>query len=82
MHLRLIGRARSWKAWNDDGSFQLGPRGDAWIERPPNLETLKGDDRYQRPSIGRPEPNLYVASEIEGGRFRIAGGALTLKMSR
>jgi hypothetical protein len=41
---------------------------------PSYLEALNSDFRYQLTSIGEPRPNLYVAEEISGNHFTIAGG--------
>src|SRR6266851_4342394 len=37
--------------------------------------------RYQLTPIGSPGPNLYIAEEISNNRFKIAGGASTMKVS-
>lgn len=38
------------------------------------FETLNRDFRYQLTAVGAPGPNLYVAEEISGNHFKIAGG--------
>src|SRR5262249_45341471 len=37
--------------------------------------------RYLLTPIGAPGPNLYIAEEVTHNRFRIAGGALGMKVS-
>ena len=51
------------------------------MELPNYFEALNGDFRYQLTAMGGPGPNLYVAQEIEGNRFQIAGGGPGLKVS-
>jgi hypothetical protein len=57
-----------------DGVVTLNSKGQAWVELPPYFEALNKDYRYQLTSIGAPAPNLYVAQEVRGNRFQIAGG--------
>ena len=57
-----------------DGIATLDARGEAWVELPAYFEALNRDFRYQLTAIGRPAPSLYIADEIAGNRFRIAGG--------
>jgi hypothetical protein len=45
------------------------------------FEALNRDFRYQLTAIGAPGPNLYVADEVRGNRFRIAGGSPGSKVS-
>ena len=45
------------------------------------FEALNMEFRYQLTPIGRPGPNLYIASEIAGNRFQIAGGESQLRVS-
>jgi hypothetical protein len=59
----------------------LDPAGEAWVELPDWFEALNTDFRYQLTAIGAPGPNLYVAEEVEGNRFRIAGGDAGMKVS-
>ncbi len=40
-----------------------------------------GPFRYQLTPIGAPMPNLYIAQEIQGNRFQIAGGVPGQKVS-
>jgi hypothetical protein len=64
-----------------NGNAVLDAKGEAWVELPAWFETLNRDFRYQLTAIGGPGPNLHVATEISGNRFRIAGGAPGLKVS-
>jgi hypothetical protein len=64
-----------------NGNVTLGADGAAWVELPAWFEALNGDFRYQLTAIGAPGPNLYVAQEITGNRFQIAGGAPGAKVS-
>ena len=64
-----------------DGVVQLDLRGEATILLPDYFEALNRDFRYQLTSIGAPGPNLYIAQEISGNQFRIAGGQPGAKVS-
>lgn len=57
-----------------DGVATLDARGEAWVELPGYFEALNRDFRYQLTAIGQAAPSLRVADEIDGNRFRIAGG--------
>jgi hypothetical protein len=57
-----------------NGVATLDARGAVWITLPDYFEALNRDFRYQLTSMGRPQPELYIAREIAGSRFRIAGG--------
>ena len=57
-----------------NGVVRLDARGQAWVNLPDYFEALNRDFRYQLTSIGAPAPNLYVAREVSGNRFKIAGG--------
>jgi hypothetical protein len=57
-----------------DGVVRLDANGEAWVTLPDYFEALNRDFRYQLTSIGAPAPNLYVAQEVSGNRFKIAGG--------
>ena len=63
-----------------NGNAILGADGEAWIEMPDWFEALNRDFRYQLTCIGGFAP-VYVATEIDGNRFRIAGGEAGLKVS-
>jgi len=64
-----------------NGNVILDARGEAWVALPDYFEALNRDFRYQLTPLGAPGPNLYVAQEIEGNRFKIAGGASGQKVS-
>lgn len=63
------------------GNVLLNASGEAQVELPSWFETLNRDFRYQLTPIGAPGPNLYIASEISGGHFAIAGGKPGSKVS-
>jgi hypothetical protein len=64
-----------------NGNAVLDGSGEAWIDLPSYFEALNGDYRYQLTSIGAPGPNLYVAQEVQGNRFKVAGGQPGAKVS-
>jgi hypothetical protein len=57
-----------------NGVSKLDAKGRAWVTLPDWFESLNGDFRYLLTAIGAPQPRLYVAAEIHGNRFKIAGG--------
>ncbi|MCX7992839.1 MAG: hypothetical protein N2651_04125 [Fimbriimonadales bacterium] len=63
------------------GVIPLDARGEAWIQLPDYFETINRDPRYTLTPIGAPMPNLHVAVEIQGNRFKIAGGAPNQRVS-
>jgi hypothetical protein len=63
-----------------DGMAVLNKKGEAVVELPDYFEALNQDFRYQLTSIGRFMP-LYVAREIKGNKFTIAGGKPGAKVS-
>ena len=63
-----------------NGNVMLDASGEAWVELPEWFEALNSDYRYQLTCIGAFAP-VYVASEIEGNRFKIGGGTSGLKVS-
>jgi hypothetical protein len=63
------------------GNVVLGSNGAATVQLPAWFEAVNGDFRYQLTAIGRSSPGLYVAQEISGNRFEIAGGAPGTKVS-
>ena len=65
-----------------NGNVALDDSGEAWVALPDWFEALNRDFRYQLTAIGAPGPNLYVASEVSGNRFKIAGGTPAGKVSR
>ncbi len=64
-----------------NGNVALDGAGEATVVLPDYFEALNRDFRYQLTPIGAPGPNLYVASEIDGNSFRIAGGEAGMKVS-
>ncbi len=64
-----------------NGNAVLDASGRAWVEMPEWFDELNVDFRYQLTSIGAPGPNLYVATEMTGIRFEIAGGEAGMKVS-
>ena len=64
-----------------NGNATLDAQGEAWVELPNWFEALNRDFRYQLTAIGAPAPYLYIAEEISGSRFKIAGGVPGLKVS-
>ena len=63
-----------------NGNVVLDAGGEALVELPEWFEALNRDFRYQLTCIGGFAP-VYVAEEISGNRFRIAGGQPGLKVS-
>ncbi|MDP3964402.1 MAG: hypothetical protein Q8Q20_01925 [bacterium] len=57
-----------------NGTATLDADGTAWVQMPEWFEALNRDFSYQLTAIGQPAPSLYVADEISGNRFKIAGG--------
>jgi len=64
-----------------NGIVELDALGEAIVTLPAYFEALNKDFRYQLTSIGRSQPNLYVADEIQNLQFRIAGGKPHAKAS-
>ncbi len=64
-----------------NGNVALDGAGEATVVLPDYFEVLNRDFRYQLTAIGAPGPNLYIASEIAGNSFRIAGGVPGSKVS-
>ena len=64
-----------------NGNVVLDGNGEAVVVLPEWFEVLNRDFRYQLTAIGAPGPNLYVAEEITGSEFRIAGGDPGMKVS-
>jgi hypothetical protein len=64
-----------------NGNVELDATGAAWVEMPDWFEAHNQDFRYQLTPIGAPGPNLYVAEEVQGNRFKIAGGAAGMTVS-
>jgi hypothetical protein len=64
-----------------NGVAELDDSGEALVKMPDWFESLNRDFRYQLTAIGAPGPNLYVAQEIVGNQFKIAGGRAGAKVS-
>ncbi len=62
-----------------DGVATLDADGAAWVQLPDWFEALNRDFRYQLTCVGGFAP-VYVAREISGNRFQIAGGKPGLKV--
>ena len=63
-----------------NGNAVLDANGQAMIELPEYFEALNKDFRYQLTCIGGYAP-VYIAEEIYGNRFSIAGGKPYMKVS-
>ncbi|HLI84991.1 MAG TPA: hypothetical protein VKV17_13800, partial [Bryobacteraceae bacterium] len=63
-----------------DGIVVLDEKGEATVTLPDWFEALNQDFRYQLTCIGGYAP-VYVASEVSGNKFRVAGGRPGLKVS-
>ncbi len=57
-----------------NGNATLDAQGAATVPLPTYFEALNRDFRYQLTPLGAPGPSLYVAQEVAGNQFRIAGG--------
>ncbi len=64
-----------------NGNVILDGNGEARVIFPNYFEALNRDYRYQLTAIGAPGPNLYIAEEISGNQFFIAGGKPGMKVS-
>jgi hypothetical protein len=63
------------------GNASLDANGETVVELPTWFEAINNDCRYQLTAIGSPSPGLYVAQEISGNHFKIAGGQAGGKVS-
>jgi len=57
-----------------NGVATLDAHGTLWVALPDYFQALNREFRYQLTSLGRPQPTIYIAEEISGNRFKIAGG--------
>jgi len=64
-----------------NGVAKIDAKGQAVVSLPNWFESLNGDFRYLLTAIGAPQPELYIAEEIHGNRFTIAGGKPGAKVS-
>jgi hypothetical protein len=62
-----------------DGVAALDADGTAWVQLPDWFEALNRDYRYQLTCVGGHAP-VYIAKEISGNRFQVAGGTSGLKV--
>ena len=63
------------------GNVVLDASGEAMVQLPEWFEVINKDFRYQLTPIGAPGRDLYVAEEVSGGHFKIAGGKPNGKVS-
>ena len=63
------------------GTVVLDAKGEAWVQLPDYFEAINRDPSYHLTAVGAPMPNLHVAVEIQGNRFKIAGGVPGKKVS-
>jgi hypothetical protein len=63
-----------------NGNVVLDKAGTAWVQLPDYFQALNKEYRYQLTCIGGYAP-VYVAQEVQGNRFQIAGGTAGLKIS-
>ncbi len=63
-----------------DGVVVLDDRGEARVTMPDWFEAVNGEFRYQLTCIGAHAP-VFIAEEIAGGAFAIAGGTPGMKVS-
>jgi trimeric autotransporter adhesin len=64
-----------------NGVVVLDSKGEASVNLPKYFQALNSDFRYQLTAIGAPGPNLYIAEEISGNHFKVAGGKPGAKVS-
>jgi len=64
-----------------NGVVMLDAKGEASVNLPEYFQALNSDFRYQLTAIGAPGPNLYIAEEISGNHFKVAGGKPGAKVS-
>lgn len=63
-----------------DGNVLLNGAGEATVSVPGYVELVAGDFRYQLTTIGGPA-SVYIATELAGNQFKIAGGKAGMKVS-
>ena len=64
-----------------NGNVTLDGKGRAVVVMPAYFNALNKEFRYQLTAIGQPAPRLYIAEEMTGNRFKIAGGRAGMKVS-
>lgn len=62
------------------GNATLDELGNAWVQLPEYFEAMSTDWHYQLTAVGAPAL-LYVAREIQGNRFHVAGGQPGMRVS-
>ena len=63
------------------GNATLDGEGRAEVQLPEYFEAINRDPTYQLTPVGAAMPGLYVAGEVSGNRFVIAGGAPGMRVS-
>jgi hypothetical protein len=63
-----------------DGTVVADARGEAIVDLPKWFNELNQEFRYQLTPVGSSAPELHVAQEIEGNRFRISGAGAGMKV--
>jgi hypothetical protein len=64
-----------------NGNVTLDGGGEATVPLPAWFEAANGDFRYILTAVGAPGPDLYIAQELSGNQFKIAGGRAGAKVS-
>jgi hypothetical protein len=64
-----------------NGIVTLDAHGTATVEMPEWFQALNRDFRYTLTAIGSPAPKIYIAEQISGNQFKIAGGKKGQKIS-
>jgi hypothetical protein len=65
-----------------NGTVTLDANGEAVVDLPEYFSSVNaGPFQYQLTAIGAPGPNLYIAQEVTGNQFKIAGGTPGMKVS-
>ncbi len=63
------------------GNAVLDAGGEAWVTLPDYAESITKDFQYQLTPVGASAPNLFIAQEVSGHKFKISGGSGGLKVS-
>ena len=63
------------------GNAVLDDSGEALVQLPDWFEVINEDFRYQLTPVGAPGRDIYIAEEVSGGHFKIAGGKPGAKVS-
>jgi len=62
------------------GNVVLDEKGEGWVQLPDYFEALNTEVSYNLTTVGGYAP-VYVAQEVQGNRFLVAGGKAGLKVS-